>query len=243
MPVQSATTDGDRLARRRSGRISGVSPCSSASSLCSVARVLASGVASASSVGGLAASSRSCRRLDRRLRPARQSRFEFARPARLGLAAASLASQLLAMPLARRCHAERCSRPMMPSSVSSASMRRAAVLDLGRRGVLADGDPGAGGVEQARPPCRAAGAPGCSGARGLHRGLERLVEDAGRRGASRACERMPRSMSSALVLVGSSTLHDLEAAGQRGVLLDSTSCTRPRWWRRWCAACRGRARA
>jgi hypothetical protein len=37
----------------------------------------------------------------------------------------------------------------MPSSVSSASMRFAAVLDLGRHGVLADRDPGAGGVEQA----------------------------------------------------------------------------------------------
>ena len=116
---------------------------------------------------------------------------------------------------ARRC----ASRSMMPLSISSDSMRRCAVFDLGRRGVLADRDAGAGGVEQAD---RLVGqlARGDVAVRERDRGFERLVEQLHpvmlleRRGDAAQHQRSPSAS------VGSSHLHDLEAAGQRRVLLD-----------------------
>ena len=68
------------------------------------------------------------------------------------------------------------SRPMISSSTSSPAIRAAAVLDLGRDGALADGDAGAGRVEQAH---RLVGqlARRDVAMRQLHRRLERLVEN------------------------------------------------------------------
>ena len=110
------------------------------------------------------------------------------------------------------------SRSMMPRLDLERLDAAPAVLDLGRRRVLADRDAGAGGVEQAH---RLVGqlARRDVAVRQLHRRLDRLVEELHAvvllEHAGDAAQHQHR-----LRLVGLGDLHHLEAARQRRVLLD-----------------------
>ena len=111
------------------------------------------------------------------------------------------------------------SRPMISSSIVERLDAAAAVLELGRRRVLADRPRARRRCRAGSPPCRAAGAPGCSGA---------TARTAASTASSSSCTRWcfssiaatPRTIRIALSSLGSSTLHDLEAPRQRRVLLD-----------------------
>ena len=116
-----------------------------------------------------------------------------------------------------------------------------AVLDLGRHRVLADRDAGAGGVEQAH---RLVGqlARRDVAVRELAPPTRSPRRAAARGGASRA--RWPRRAASAPP--SARRARAPARPGSAGSAPDPSrcaSCTRPRWWRRWCAGCRAPAPA
>ena len=166
----------------------------------------------------LAASPRSWRRKSRILSTMAFSLLQrSSSPARRSFSLASLAWASVMRwsapltPMAR-------SRSMMPISVSRAWMRPAAVLDLGRDRVLADGHPRAGRVEQAdRLVGQLAG--GNVAMRELDRGLQGLVEDLD----AVVLLQYPGHAAhheQGLGLARLADLDDLEAAGEGRILLD-----------------------
>ena len=216
---------GDRLARRRTSCTSGVSPCSAASS----ARLRRA---------------RAQRRVARRRRRRAAARLPACRGASSFVAQlADLVDELLLLLPARlERRRARASAPRVPlaqlreplgvvgagrgsrargcrSRRRGASIRRRQSSSAGGHRALADRDAGAGRVEQARPPCRAAGGRGCSGARAGPRSTTPR-RGCAPCGASRASRRGRASCGSPSSSSGSSTLIDLEAPRQRRVLLE-----------------------
>ena len=210
MPVQSATTAATAWASTL-GRISGVSPCSSASFVCSSLQLGEQLLAPRRQRAG-----------------ARLSAVRLAAVAQLARAARG-SGRPASCSSAQRC-SSRASRSCLGRRASPRPrLRRAPIVDADRRLAVDDAELGlqrldapaasppprpawrAGSPPRGRtrcragsPPCRAAGARGCSGAR-ASRPLRALRRGAARGGASRASRRRRAASAAPSSSSGSST--------------------------------------